>query len=113
MKNKNNLSFKEKNQTLINPLTLINYQEGGVVSKEILKTKSGTITLFAFDKNQGLSRHTTPFEAMVYILDGEANITIAGKSNIVKKGEIIQMPKNIPHALKAEKRFKMILTMLK
>ncbi|MFA5932587.1 MAG: cupin domain-containing protein [Microgenomates group bacterium] len=98
------------------PLNLVNaieYQKDAVVSKEILKTPSGTITLFAFDEGQGLSEHTTPFEALVQIIDGEAEITISGEKHNVLIGEIIHMPANIPHALKAKKKFKMLLTMRK
>lgn len=91
----------------------IKYQKDAVVSKEILKTSSGSVTLFAFDSGQGLSEHTTPFEALVQILDGEAEITISGKTHLVKTGETIHMPANLPHALKAVKRFKMLLTMFK
>lgn len=91
----------------------IHYQEGSVVSKEIFKNPSGTVTLFAFDQGQGLSEHKTPYEAFVYIIDGEAEITLSGKLNEVKVGEIIQMPAGQPHALKAKKRFKMLLTMMK
>lgn len=91
----------------------INYQEGSVVSKEILKNQSGTITLFAFDQGQGLSEHKTPYDALVYIVDGEAEITISGIKYQVKKGELIHLPANQPHALKAIKQFKMLLTMMK
>lgn len=92
---------------------MINYQDGAVVSKEILKKDTGTITLFAFDQGQGLSEHTAPFDAMVYIVDGEAEIILSGKSNIVKSGGMIIMPANNPHALKAVKKFKMLLVMIK
>ncbi len=91
----------------------INYQNGAVVSREILKNVSGTVTLFAFDQGQGLSKHKTPFEALVYIVDGEAEVTINGKVNSLKTGEMIYMPAKILHALKASKRFKMLLIMLK
>lgn len=91
----------------------IEYQPGSVVSREILKTESGSVTLFAFDKGQGLSEHTTPFEAMVYVFDGEAEITVGGKTQMVKTGEMVAMPANQPHALKAKKSFKMLLTMIK
>lgn len=91
----------------------ISYQEGSIVSREILKNKSGTITLFAFDQDQGLSEHKTPFEALVYVLDGEVKITITGKSNNLKKAEMIRMPAGELHSLKAIKRFKMLLVMLK
>jgi len=92
---------------------LINYQTGSVVSKTIIKKPAGTVTLFAFDKGEGLSEHTTPFDALVYLVDGEAEITISGKLNLIKKGEMIIMPANQPHALKAKERFKMMLVMIK
>jgi len=91
----------------------INYQEGAIVSKEILKKKTGTVTTFAFDKGQGLSEHTAPFDAMVVILDGEAEVSISSKINIVKDGEMIIMPANEPHALNAKTNFKMLLIMIK
>ena len=91
----------------------INYQEGSVVSKEVFKNQSGTITLFAFAQGQGLSEHKAPYDALVYIIDGEAEITISGIPNKVKTGEIIHMPAGIPHALKANKQFKMMLIMMK
>ncbi|HUS99980.1 MAG TPA: cupin domain-containing protein [Candidatus Thermoplasmatota archaeon] len=91
---------------------LIEYQKGSVVSRMVVNKKSETVTLFAFDEGQGLSEHTAPFDALVQILDGEAKITISGKSLLAKKGEMVMMPANEPHALKAEKRFKMLLTMI-
>jgi len=92
---------------------LIGYQEGSIVSKEIIKKDKGTVTLFAFDKGQGLSEHTAPFDALVYIFDGEAEITISGAPRHLKAGEIIIMPANEPHALKAAERFKMMLVMIR
>ncbi|RJQ31627.1 cupin domain-containing protein [Candidatus Parcubacteria bacterium] len=92
---------------------MINYQDGAVVSREILKLPTGTLTVFAFDAGQGLSEHTAPFDATVYILDGEAEVKISGNSHIVKKGEMIIMPAGQPHSLKAEKRFKMLLIMIR
>lgn len=92
---------------------LIDYSEGGVISKQILKSNAGNITLFSFDKGQGLSEHTAPFDAMVQILDGEAEIKIGGKPVIVKKNESIIMPANVAHALSATERFKMLLTMIR
>ncbi|HRJ28575.1 MAG TPA: cupin domain-containing protein [Cyclobacteriaceae bacterium] len=92
---------------------LISYQPDAVVSKTIIKKSTGTVTLFAFDKGQGLSEHTAPFEALVYLVDGEAEISIAGKPNLVRKGEMIILPANIPHALHALLPFKMLLTMVK
>ena len=93
--------------------TLVEYQADSVVSKTLIKKGSGTVTLFAFDQGQELSEHTTPFDAMVCILDGEAEILISGKLFIVKRGEMIIMPGGQPHALKAVKRYKMMLTMIK
>lgn len=92
---------------------MITYQDGSVVSKEILKKETGTVTLFAFDMGQGLSEHTAPFDALVYIVDGESEIVIAGKAFNVKQGEMIIMPANQPHALKAIKKFKMLLVMIR
>lgn len=92
---------------------LVDYQKGAVVSKEVINKNTGTVTLFAFDEGQGLSEHTAPFDALVYIFDGEANITISGKTLHLKKGEIVIMPANHPHALKAVTRFKMLLTMIR
>jgi quercetin dioxygenase-like cupin family protein len=92
---------------------LIGYQEGSVVSRTVIDKEAGTVTLFAFDEGQGLSEHTAPFDAMVYNLEGEVEITISGKEFLLKKGEMIIMPANEPHALKATKRFKMLLTMIK
>lgn len=92
---------------------LSDYQKDSIVSQTILNKKLGTITFFAFDKGQFLSEHTAPFDALVYIIDGEAQVTIAGKKNKIKKGEIIIMPANKPHSLKAINKFKMLLIMIK
>ena len=92
---------------------LIDYQEGSVVSRTIIDRKTGTITLFAFDENQGLSEHIVPLDALVYVLEGEGDITISGKLIKLKQGEITIMPANKPHTLKAKTRFKMLLTMIK
>jgi quercetin dioxygenase-like cupin family protein len=91
----------------------IDYADKAVVSKHVFKKGTGNITLFAFDKGEGLSEHTTPFDAMVTIVDGNAEIVIDGNSNMLKAGETIIMPANIPHALMAVERFKMVLTMIK
>jgi len=91
----------------------VDYADGSVVSKTLLKKEIGNITLFAFDKGQGLSEHTAPFDAVVYILDGEAQITIGGQSQNVLAGEMLIMPANIPHALQAEAPFKMLLIMIR
>jgi quercetin dioxygenase-like cupin family protein len=92
---------------------LIDYQKGSVVSRAIIDKEAGTITLFAFDQGQGLSEHTAPYDAMVQILDGEANVTISGETVVVKQGQMTIMPANQPHALTALTRFKMLLTMIR
>lgn len=95
------------------PKTTIVYQEGAVVSKEILHKPGGTVTLFAFDKGQGLSEHTTPFDAVVLVTDGIADVTVIKATTRVHAGEFIVMPANSPHALKAVERFTMMLIMIK
>jgi quercetin dioxygenase-like cupin family protein len=97
----------------VRPADLVDYQSDAVVSREIVKQKSGSVTLFAFDAGEGLSEHTAPFDALVQVLDGEAEITIAGKLHHVCAGELILMPANRPHALKAVRRFKMMLVMIR
>ena len=92
---------------------MVAYQDGSIVSKEIIKKATGTVTIFAFDQDQGLSEHTAPFDALVQIVDGEAEIIISGESHNVKEGEIIIMPAGKPHSLKALKKFKMMLVMVK
>ena len=94
-------------------LDMIGYQEGAVVSKTLIDRKTGTVTLFAFAQGQGLSEHTAPFDALVQILDGEVEIRISGKAFNLNSGNIILMPANEPHALKAIKPFKMMLTMIR
>lgn len=89
------------------------YQEHSVVSREIIRKPAGTMTVFAFDKDEGLSEHTAPFDAVVYLLEGEAEITIEKETHTVKEGEMIIMPANKPHALKAVTKFKMLLIMIK
>ena len=92
---------------------LVGYQKDAVVSKTIIEKKTGTVTLFAFDQGQGLSEHTAPFDAMVQVLDGEVEIRIAGTPHRVTTGQVIIMPANEPHALKAVSPFKMLLTMIR
>jgi len=92
---------------------LVDYQKRSIVSKEILRKDAGTVTLFAFDKGQGLSEHTAPFDALVYIADGEADIFISKKPFHLKAGEMIVMPARKPHAVQANKHFKMLLTMIR
>ena len=92
---------------------LVKYQKDSIVSKTVIEKKTGTVSLFAFDKNQGLSEHTAPFDALVHLIDGEAEIIISGKTVNLKNGEMTIMPANQQHALIAVQRFKMILTMIK
>ena len=97
----------------INLIQAVEYQQNAVVSRTLLDKKTGTVTLFAFDAGQGLSEHTAPFDAMVQVLDGETEVTIQGKAVMVKQGETIVLPAGKPHALRAIKRFKMLLVMIK
>ncbi len=92
---------------------MVNYEDGSVVSRTLLDKKSGTVTLFSFDAGESLSEHTAPFDAMVYILDGEAEVTISHIPVTVKSGEMVIMPAGEPHALRAVKRFKMLLVMIR
>jgi quercetin dioxygenase-like cupin family protein len=98
------------NEKLIDSIT---YQNGSIVSKQIIKKPNGNITLFAFDKDESLSEHSSPFEAVVYIVDGEMEIKIGGNPYQLKAGEIIIMPPDVPHGLKATVKSKMLLTMIK
>jgi quercetin dioxygenase-like cupin family protein len=91
----------------------IEYQPGSVVSRVIMKKGNGNVTLFAFDEGEGLSEHTTPFDALVQILSGDAEVKVGGETFTVGPGESILMPANVPHALQATSRFKMLLTMIK
>ncbi len=91
---------------------LVEYQDKAVVSRTIIDKKAGTVTLFSFDAGQALSEHTAPFDAMVYIVDGEAEVTTSGRNFHMKEGDMIIMPEHHPHSLKAQKRFKMLLTMI-
>ncbi len=104
------MNIVEKAGSLVN---LVNYQSGSVVSKEVIKKEKGTVTLFAFDQGQGLSEHTAPFDAFICILNGKAEITIAGRQYHLKAGEVMIMPAYKPHSLKALERFKMLLVMIK
>ena len=91
----------------------IEYQSGGIVSKQLIKTATGNVTLFAFDAGQGLSEHTSPFDALITVLEGEAIVTLAGAPHTVKAGELFQLPANVPHGVQAPGRFTMTLTMLR
>jgi quercetin dioxygenase-like cupin family protein len=99
--------------TTVNLKELVAYQDGSIVSREIIKKPVGTVTVFAFDQGQGLSEHTAPFDAMVNVIDGEAEVMISGVAHTVKEGEFIIMPANQPHAVQAQKRFKMMLVMVR
>lgn len=92
---------------------MVTYQDGTVVSRTIMERPTGTVTLFAFDKGQGLSEHTAPYDALVHVLDGEVLITISGNDLRLKKGEVVIMPANESHALKAVEKFKMMLVMIR
>ncbi|MBU2540890.1 MAG: cupin domain-containing protein [Candidatus Omnitrophica bacterium] len=92
---------------------MVEYQGRSIVSKEIIKKESGIVTLFAFDEGQGLSEHTAPFDALVNVLDGQAEVKISGEPFIVKEGELIIMPANKPHSIQAIEKFKMLLVLIK
>ncbi len=92
---------------------LIDYQDDAIVSRTIIDNESGTVTLFSFDKGQGLSEHTTPYDALIHLIDGEASVTLSGKTFHLQEGEMIVMSSNEPHALKALSRFKMLLTLIR
>lgn len=102
-----------KKASVLNLKQSVDYSEGGIISKQVVKNNSGNLTLFSFDKGQGLSQHTAPFDAVVQILDGEAEVILDGVPHLLKEGETIIMPANVPHALNAVERFKMLLTMIK
>ncbi len=106
------MSTAPKSQVL-NVIEMVGYQEGAVVSRQITKAEAGNVTLFAFDKDQDLSEHAAPYDALVHVLEGEAEVTIAGKPFHLKAGDAIIMPANDPHALKAIQKFKMLLTMIR
>jgi quercetin dioxygenase-like cupin family protein len=92
---------------------LIDYQEGSVVSRQVMKGDGGNVTLFAFDRGEGLTEHTSPFDALVYVLDGESEVTVSGVASRLREGDMILMPANAPHDLKTPSRFKMLLVMIK
>ena len=108
--NKNSDDLKAKTLDLAE---IVRYQDGAIVSREIISRPAGTVTVFAFDKGEQLSEHTAPFDAMITVLDGEAEVTIGGQANLVKAGQMIIMPAAVPHALIALTRFKMLLVMIK
>ncbi len=92
---------------------MVEYQKGSVVSRTVIKKDVGTVTLFSFDKDQGLSEHSAPFDALVNVIDGRAEITIGGEPHMVSEGEMVIMPADIPHALRAIEPFKMMLVMIR
>lgn len=104
------MSIETKKEVLA---TMVDYKESSVVSRTLIDKKTGTVTLFAFDKGEGLSEHTAPFDALVNVLDGEAEILISGVPFVLGAGEMIIMPADVPHALKAIERFKMMLIMIR
>lgn len=106
----NNQNLKKQ---ILNLESLLDYQEGSIVSRAIINKEAGTITLFSFDKGESLSEHTAPYDALVYVFDGEAEIIISGEKFVLNKGQMIIMPANEPHALKALEEFKMMLIMIK
>ena len=91
----------------------VEYADGSVVSRTVIDGKAGTVTLFAFDSGEGLSEHTAPFDALVQVLDGSAKISVGGDTHTVSSGEMLLMPADVPHALRAEERFKMLLIMIR
>ena len=100
--------------TKVKPLVeLLEYQDSSIVSRVLMKNNGGTVTLFAFDQGEGLSEHTAPFEALVFVVDGEAEVEIAGEVYSVRSGETITLPANVPHAVRAATKFKMLLTMIR
>jgi quercetin dioxygenase-like cupin family protein len=111
--------MSEQNQNVVRAaevkqvVDLLQYQDGSIVSRVLLKNKGGTVTLFAFDTDEGLSEHTAPFDALVVVTDGEAEVEIAGESFKVRQGETIILPANQPHAVKATTKFKMMLIMIR
>lgn len=116
MKQTDELSFKPNEFPLAQPIDIVgstSYADGSVVSRTLKKNDAGTVTLFSFDAGQGLSEHSAPFDAIVQILDGEAELTIGGKTITAGAGQMVIMPANIPHSLNAKVRFKMMLIMVK
>ena len=105
--------FTAPKAEILNLAEMVSYQTGSIVSRQITKADSGNVTLFAFDEGQELSEHTAPFDALVHVVEGEAEIIISGKSFHLKNGDAIVMPADEPHAVKATGQFKMLLTMIR
>jgi quercetin dioxygenase-like cupin family protein len=103
----------EVHSKILKLMEMVNYQDGTIVSKTLINKSKGTVTLFAFDKEQALSEHTAPFDALLQVFDGEVEILLSGKKHHLSSGEIIIMPANVPHAVKAVEKFKMMLIMIK
>ncbi len=112
-KNEQQATGKVSAEEVIHLSNAVDYQKGSIVSRTIVDKKTGTITLFAFEEGQGLSEHSAPFDALVYVMDGQAEILISGKPFQLNEGEMIIMPANKPHAVKAIKKFKMLLIMIR
>jgi len=104
---------KIQESRVLDLIKLVEYGQGAIVSRTLVENDADTVTLFAFDADQGLSEHTAPFDALVQVLDGEGEFIIGGKSHQVDEGQLILMPANVPHAVRANRRFKMMLTMLR
>jgi quercetin dioxygenase-like cupin family protein len=107
------MSNTELPETAVEVAGLVTYQDGSIVSRTLRKTSGGSVTLFAFDAGQALSEHTAPFEALIQVIDGAAAVTIAGAEHAVSTGQMIALPANVPHAVRADERFIMLLTMLR
>ena len=104
---------KIQDRQVLDLIKLVEYGDGAIVSRTLMKNDAGTVTLFAFDTDQGLSEHTAPFDALVQVIDGRGEFIIAEESYHVDAGQLLLMPANVPHAVRANKRFKMMLTMLR
>jgi quercetin dioxygenase-like cupin family protein len=110
------MADQDKKASVLTPVTLnglVDYQQGSVVSNTLLKKEKGTVTLFAFDAGEGLSEHTAPFDALVQVVDGEADISVGEETHRVTHGEVLLLPAGIPHAVQAAAKFKMLLTMIR
>ncbi|MCK4779993.1 MAG: cupin domain-containing protein [Candidatus Lokiarchaeota archaeon] len=107
------MSDKNIKKAIMNLGSMLDYQENSVVSRALINKDVGTVTLFSFDKGEGLSEHTAPFDALVYVFDGEAEIFISSEKFVLKEGQMIILPANEPHALNAPEKFKMMLVMIK
>jgi quercetin dioxygenase-like cupin family protein len=112
-KNKSEKSNRDLAGRAVPMIDLVQYQEDAVVSRTVVKGEAGSVTVFAFDESQSLSEHTVPYDALVYLVDGEAQIRISGTDHDLKQGDMIVMPANQPHAVMASSRFKMVLTMIR